>query len=169
MKLFVVSLLISGLVSATHFSVTHWKSVRPVMINDKLESFDLVSLAGTTLTNDMLEGKVVLLDFWATWCSPCIAAMPHLNDIYKEYQGRDFALVSINTEPEHLKEVREFQEKLNLQFPIYIDSGYLQRKLRVQTYPTILLRDKQGIIRQIHIGTTNMVKLRKNIDQLLSE
>ena len=65
------------------------------------------------------------------------------------------------------KEQKEKEQKLH--FPVYVDSGHLQSRLRVTTYPTAILIDKKGVVRHIHIGATSMITIRNGIDKLLVE
>jgi thiol-disulfide isomerase/thioredoxin len=95
--------------------------------------------------------------------------MPYLEQVYQDYKGKDFVFVSVNTERTNQVAVREFLEEQKLHFPVYVDSGRLQSRLRVTTYPTAILIDKKGVVRHIHIGATSMVTIRNGIDKLLAE
>ena len=148
---------------------THWDSVRPVMVQDPLPPFSLSSLEGTSISNEALKDKVVLMDFWATWCGPCVASMPHLNKLYQDYRNQRVGFVSVNTEPDNLSAVREFKKERKLSFPIYVDTGALQNTMKIATYPTIVIADRFGKVRHIHMGSTSMVTLRKELDILLRE
>lgn len=163
-------LVLGAVIKVSQYSLTNWKSVRPVMRDDHLPSFTLNSLNGKEqLLSSSLEGKVVLLDFWATWCTPCVVSMPYLEKIYQDYKDKEFIFISVNTERTNQPAVREFILEQNLHFPVYVDSGRLQSQLRVNTYPTAILIDKKGVVRDIHIGATSMVTIRNGIDELLAE
>ncbi len=165
-----IALVLGASAKVSQYAFANWKSVRPIMVRDPLPQFSLPALNGNeTLTLSELEGKVVLLDFWATWCTPCVVSMPYLDQIYQDYLGKDFVFVSVNTEPTNMPSVREFLIEQKLHFPVFVDSGRLQSQLRVNTYPTAILSDKKGVVRSIHIGPTSMVTLRGEIDKLLAE
>lgn len=167
-----LSLLLVGasVYQVAQYTQTHWKSVRPIMVNDPMPDFRLTQLSpNSTLQLSDLAGKVALIDFWATWCGPCVISMPYLDKLYQDYKDKEFTFVSINTQRDDLETVREFIQEHNLHFPVYTESGRLQSQLRVQTYPTAILIDKAGLVRKIHIGAANMITLRKDIDKLLQE
>ena len=86
-------------------------------------SFSLESVDGKTVSlSDYLGKNVVLLDFWATWCEPCLAAMPHLNDIFKRHRGEGFVLLSISMDgPDTVAEVRSYTRRHKLSFPVLLD------------------------------------------------
>ena len=123
----------------------------------------------TTSIYELLEDGPLMIDFWATWCTPCVISMPYLEQVYQDYKDKDFVFVSVNTERTNQVAVREFLEEQKLHFPVYVDSGHLQSRLRVTTYPTAILIDKKGVVRHIHIGATSMITIRNGIDKLLAE
>jgi thiol-disulfide isomerase/thioredoxin len=145
-----------------------WASLRPALPDDALPAFTLRGLDGGQVTDQDLRGSVALLDFWATWCGPCVASMPHLEKLHQEMAPLGLRLVSVNTEPGDLATVRSFVKEKGLTFPVWVDGGALQSRLRVQSYPTMLLVDAGGVIRHIHIGSTSMVTLRSEIETLLA-
>ena len=95
--------------------------------------------------------------------------MPYLNKLYTEYKNKGFMLISINTERTNLPAVREFIKNHELDFPVYTESGRLQSKMRINTYPTAILIDAKGVVRKIHVGATSMITLRNDIDDLLAQ
>lgn len=89
----------------------------------KVADFSLETLDGNTVAlSDYVGDKVVMLDFWATWCEPCLAAMPHLNRIYEKHKGDGFVLLSISMDgPDTVAEVRSYVQRHNLKFPVVLD------------------------------------------------
>ena len=163
-------LIVGAAVQVAHHVSDHWRSVRPVMIEDPLPHFYLTNINNqSSLQLPDLKGKVVLMDFWATWCTPCVISMPYLNKLYTEYKNKGFMLISINTERTNLPAVREFIKNHELDFPVYTESGRLQSKMRINTYPTAILIDAKGVVRKIHVGATSMITLRNDIDDLLAQ
>ena len=163
------SLLIMGLLYAGLQVGHHWQKVRPVMPNDLLPPVHLVSLDGAALANDVLVNRVALIDFWATWCGPCVAAMPGLEALHRELGNQGFMLVSVSTEPDNLEQVRAFVREHQMTFPVYLDAGGLQRQFNVQTFPTAVLVDRHGRVRNVFIGALNQDKLRREVVALLGE
>ncbi len=88
-----------------------------------IADFSLETVDGKTVSlSDYVGKKVILLDFWATWCEPCLAAMPHLNEIYKDHKDEGFVLLSISMDgPDTVAEVRSYTQRHNLDFPVLLD------------------------------------------------
>ncbi|MCK5688158.1 TlpA family protein disulfide reductase [Myxococcota bacterium] len=147
-----------------------WRTVRPVMAGDALPHFSLPGLAGAAMDSHQLEGQVVLIDFWATWCGPCVASMPHLQELHEELGDKGFTLLSVSTEPENIQGVQSFVKEKKLTFPVFMDTqGSLQRRLQVTTLPTAILIDQKGIVRDVFVGTTSSFTLSRNIRKYLPE
>ncbi len=116
--------------------------------------FTLKTLEGKTLRLSELQGKkVVLINFWATWCPPCRVEMPTLQKIYSEYKGKGFEILAVNIEPDANQEIREFMKELRLTFPVLLDPDMkVTRNYRVFGVPVSMLIDHQGIIRAKDFG-----------------
>jgi thiol-disulfide isomerase/thioredoxin len=129
--------------------------------------FNLPDLNDKLYTLADFRDKVVILDFWATWCGPCKMAMPLVNKIYLEYKDKGLEVFGINLEGRDKNElVGQFIEKTGYQFTI-LQGGMMgvgiDRVYGVSGIPTTFVVDKQGIIRYRHIG------YRENLDQLLAK
>ena len=165
----VVALLLLSCGAASLRVANEWQNVRPVMPGDALPAFTLQGVDTPSFDSRAFEGRVLLFDFWATWCPPCVAAMPGLAKINTELEGRGLTLISVNTEPESLGEVRQFIATHALPFPVYVDNGLLQARFRVETYPTLVVVDQHGKVRNVFIGATSEKKLRIALERLLGE
>ena len=98
-----------------------------------------VSLSG-------LKGKVVFLNFWATWCGPCRAEMPSMEALYAKYKDRNFEILAVNS-GEKISDVRAFMTANRLSFPVVLDTdGTVNRAFGIQAIPTSYLIDKDGMI-----------------------
>jgi peroxiredoxin len=115
--------------------------------------FELVTLDGTTARLSDLRGKVVLLNFWATWCPPCKAEMPDQEALYREYgPSQDFLVVGINYE-EDAPPVGAFIRERGLTFPVWLDrKGEVAAKLGVRGLPVSFIIDREGLIRDAWNG-----------------
>ena len=84
-------------------------------------AFDLGKLEGGQSTLDTYKGKYVLLNFWATWCPPCLEEMPTMEAAYQKFQDRGFTVVAISSDEEGEEAINPFIEKLGVTFPILLD------------------------------------------------
>jgi peroxiredoxin len=95
----------------------------PAAKTKKIADFSLETVDGKTVSlSDYVGENVIMLDFWATWCEPCLAAMPHLNQIYRKHKDDGFVLLSISMDgPDTVAEVRSYSQRHNLDFPVLLD------------------------------------------------
>ena len=122
-----------------------------------------------SLTNDSLRGKVVLLDFWGTWCPPCRESVPMLRDLNKRYSGKAFQLVGVSSD-EDLDVWKTFIAEQKMDWSEYIDlEGRVLESFKVDSFPTYVVLDKDGVIRfrQSGIGPTTQGDLQEAIGNAL--
>lgn len=110
------------------------------------------------------KDKVVLIDFWASWCAPCIQAIPHMNELSEKYKNKDVVFISLNYEPKEL--VEKFLQKYPMKTKVAIDNDFRTfRALNGWAIPNIFMVDKNGkIAGRIHPNKLN----EKVIDDLLA-
>jgi thiol-disulfide isomerase/thioredoxin len=110
--------------------------------------FSLTTSAGEYVSLEDLRGKVVLLDFWGTWCPPCVASVPSLRDMNKRYaKEKAFVMISVSVHDDAEK-WRDFTAKNQMVWPQFIDrDGVMQRTFAVTRFPTYILIDHEGIVR----------------------
>lgn len=118
---------------------------------------------------DAHRGSVVLLDFWATWCPPCVASLPHLDRVHQEYKDRGFVVLGVNQEPDRVAFVRRFMERNKLSFDTVIDPGGIAKSYGVFSFPTSFLVDRKGVICQVFRGPVTETRLRRELEPLLDE
>jgi len=115
--------------------------------------FSITTSEGEYIALEDLRGKVVLLDFWATWCPPCVASTPAFRSLYKRFQKEpSFVMIAISSDREADK-WREFIAKNQMVWPQYRDrDSKVQRAFEVRSFPTYVLIDHEGIVRFRHSG-----------------
>ena len=110
--------------------------------------FEMITMQGEKVALNHLLGKVVVLDFWATWCPPCRDSLPELKDLVKKYPREKLVLISISADAEE-KKWREFIAKKNMDWPQYLDSDLrLRIMFGVRSFPTYVVIDREVIIRE---------------------
>lgn len=98
------------------------------------------------------KGKVLMVDFWATWCAPCKASFPRVDALYQKHKAKGLELVAVNEDEEHGK-VPEFIAETKVGFPIAFDKeGKAAEVFGVQTMPSSFLIDRRGVVRFVHSG-----------------
>lgn len=127
---------------------------------------------GPPLSLEALRGKVVLLDFWATWCGPCKKQMPILQKIHAELPPEQFALVSVNIDKSPTaRRLGAIQAQLKAggyTFPVVMDDGATQAAYGVTNIPTFFLINPEGEIIQGHRGLIGEQELRQTLQPLLT-
>jgi thiol-disulfide isomerase/thioredoxin len=116
--------------------------------------FQLSGRGGKTINLAQFKGQVVMINFWATWCTPCRQEMPLLEDIYKKYKPMGFTMLAVNVEPDS-KDAEAWLGKLAkpVTFPVAFDVDSKVSKLyKVETMPTTVLVDRKGNVRVLHRG-----------------
>lgn len=118
--------------------------------------FSFATLEGETISNAALRGKVVLLDFWGSWCGPCRESVPILVDIRKRYLNRPFQMVGISSDSEE-RAWKSFIAANHMDWSEYLDrSGAVQGLFKVDSFPTFIVLDRDGVIRFRQSGVSEM-------------
>ena len=131
--------------------------------------FSLELLDGTTITLSGLRGKVVMLDFWASWCPPCRQEAPTLGQVYRELQGQPVEFVGIDIW-DRLEDAQDFIDRYNVPYPNGIDDrGSIAIDYGVRGIPEKFFIDQQGVVVKKFVGPMSAESLRAALQELLAE
>jgi len=119
--------------------------INPIKSNKKAPDFSLTDLNGKGVEIKQFKGKVIFLNFWATWCGPCKEEMPSLEVLHRQFKEKNFVLLTISVDYEGIKPVQEFINKHQYTFPVLLDpKGETLDLFEVKGIPTTFLIDKKG-------------------------
>ncbi|MGD9151749.1 MAG: TlpA disulfide reductase family protein [Desulfobacterales bacterium] len=112
----------------------------------------LKDIFGNTVSLSAFRGKIVFLNFWATWCPTCVVEMPSMEKLHRRFKNQDFVMIAVNMQ-ESETQVKSFFEKLQLSFTALLDSsGEVAAGLAVNALPTTYFLDKEGRIIGVALG-----------------
>lgn len=139
---------------------------------DKAPDFTLKDINGQTHSLSQYSGKVVLVSFWATWCTPCMAEMPQLQKLYEKYASQGFVVLSISTDDARsTSQVKPLVKAKGLTCPVLLDkeTTVVSMYNPAKTLPFAVLLDRNGQIAKVHSGynTGDEVTLEAEIQTLL--
>lgn len=121
-------------------------------------AFSVTTLDGQHVSLDDLQGKVVLLDFWATWCGPCREALPHIRNVAKKFQGQPLVVLSVSLDSDEQK-WKEFVAKNEMTWPQYFDGGFtgpIAKMFGVTAIPHTFTIDADGVLQEEHVGDASI-------------
>lgn len=153
---------------ATHQRITRYIA-RPELARARMAPpFAITTTEGRVLAMDDLQGKVVLLDFWATWCEPCREAMPHIRNVAKKFQGQPLVILSVSLDDDEEK-WKAYIAKNEMNWPQYRDGGFtgpVARMFGVTAIPHTFTIDSDGVLQEEHVGDASIEgKLKKLLAQ----
>jgi len=132
--------------------------------------FELKDLSGNAVSNESLRGKVVLLDFWATWCAPCRKSMPDLQALHAKYAERGFSVVGVSIDEGGPAKVKKAVAAMKITYPIAMDSEKSPAwdAFYVKAVPAAYLLDREGrIVAQWTGSAVNGKDLESKLEELL--
>ena len=146
----------------------------PVLADQIQPGAKLPPTSGAGLEGNVpaLAGKVVLVDFWASWCGPCKKSIPELNGFHKQYAAQGLVVLGINMD-EKAADKDKFLAANPADFPVVRDARHeYVKQVEPRSMPTTLLVDRKGVVRFVHNGfkgEKTTTELKKEIEQLLAE
>ncbi|MEW5766581.1 MAG: TlpA disulfide reductase family protein [bacterium] len=131
--------------------------------------FTLEKLGGGTLTLSALVGKVIVLDFWATWCPPCRAEIPAFVELYSEYKDKGVEIIGLSLDRQGKEVVDSFAQKHKINYPLMMATPEVVMAYGgIRSIPTTFLIDQQGNVIKYHVGFASKEVFESEIKTLLS-
>ena len=151
-----------------------WLSSLPAGALDagsKMPEIGLTDLSGKPVNAASLAGKVVIVDFWATWCAPCKEELPILQKLYKKYGAQGLVIVGVSVDKD-ASNIQSFVKKLGLSFPVVHDANHqVSGRYQPPRMPSSYIVDRKGIVKYVHGGfrADDAAVIEKQVQELLGK
>lgn len=156
------------------FGLLYWMAQGPRHAVQKFDEpkpaagFSLPDLRGAQHDFAEYKGKVVLVDFWATWCPPCIEAVPDLSRLHRDFEDRGFTVVGVAVDAGGKEAVGPFVAKHRMPYPILLGEPSRLRGWAIPGFPTSFLIDRQGRVLRRYIGGVPYSELARDVKAALA-
>ena len=147
---------------------THGRGVKPLEKRNVAPDFALKDSTGNPLKLSDLKGKVVMLNFWATWCGPCRTEIPWLIEFEQKFRDRGFAVVGVAMDDEGWEVVKPYMARTKINYRMVLGEGLISEHYGgVNSIPQTFIIDREGRIGAVHEGLPRKKEYLDEIDQLL--
>jgi peroxiredoxin len=161
---------IAAYLASCSFFEADWPAIKPEKDRKKAPEFALQDADGKTVKLSDYSGKVVLLNFWATWCGPCEIEIPWFIKFQQEYKDRDFVVLGVSADEDGWKSVKPFVAREKLNYPVVITSAMVNELYGgIRSLPTSFVIDREGRVASSHVGLVSMNTYRQEILTLLGK
>jgi cytochrome c biogenesis protein CcmG, thiol:disulfide interchange protein DsbE len=164
----VIAVLAALFVLNAAWAARHCEALRPISMGDLAPSVSLPLVDGSGERSlAQLKGKVVLVDFWATWCGPCELTLPMQKRLYEKYAAQGFDVWSVNEDQgkDADARARAYAQAKGLPFPVVHDHDGLAAELfKVESFPHMVIVDRLGVVRKVNVGVISLSKLEEDLD-----
>ncbi len=131
-------------------------------------NFKLKTHEGKTVELAKLKGKVVIVNFWATWCPPCRREIPGFLDVYKQYKGKGLEIVGVALDEDGWSVVKPYVDQARMDYPVVVGDGNLANAYGgIESIPTTFVIDKKGNVARKHIGYMSKADFENIVKSLL--
>lgn len=153
---------------STHVAAMHTAdTITPDAQRKIAPDFTLTGANGQPVSLSSYKGKVVLLDFWATWCGGCKVEIPWYIEFFKKYRSQGLAVIGVSMDDEGMKVVRPFLIQKGIDYPVVIGNDSLAKQYNLTSMPMTLLIDRNGKIAVSHVGVVDKENFESHIQELL--
>ncbi len=129
--------------------------------------FTLQDLSGKSVKLSDYKGKVILIDFWATWCPPCVASIPGIEKIHKGYKDKGLVVLAVSLDDGGWDSVKSFVAEKGISYPVLKGTEEVSSQYQVRTIPMLLIVGKDGRITKRYLGYGNEEDLEQDIKAVL--
>ncbi|MBS1982944.1 MAG: redoxin domain-containing protein [Bdellovibrionales bacterium] len=151
------------------FSVGASAAIKPAANRKAAPNFTLKGLDGKDVALSSLKGKVVLLNFWATWCGPCKKEIPWFVEFQKQHQAKGLVVLGVSADDD-VKEVQDFLKSVTVNYPIVMGTEATMKQYGgVESLPTSFLIDRQGRVAGVHTGLVERAEYVRDLEALLGK
>jgi peroxiredoxin len=165
-----IALAVVVILAACTTQIPEGKDVKPVASRHEAPDFTLRGMDGTPVTLANYKGKVVLVNFWATWCGPCKIEIPWFEEFQRTYKDRGFTVLGLSMDEDGWDAVKPYAERRKINYPtVLVTERIRQMYGGVESLPTTFIVDKQGRIAATHVGLVNKTTYQKAIEALLAD
>jgi len=170
MKIAALGVLSVWLIASSCTTASQARSVKPDTQRKGAPDFTLKDAEGRTVKLTDYKGKVVLLNFWATWCSPCAREIPWFVDLENQYKAKGFAIVGVSLDEDGWDVVKPYVGKMKINYRVLLGNDMVAQQYGgVENLPTSFMLDRNGRIASVHVGLVSKSDYVEDIEQLLAK
>lgn len=136
------------------------KSETDVNVVNKVADISLINSTEYVKVKEEYKGKIIVVNFFASWCPPCVDETPDFVKVYNEYKDKDFVIIGISADDDK-NAVLKFINKFGINYPVYLSDKAIEKKYMVSKYPTTFVYDKNGKLADIITGMVDGAHLKQ--------